>query len=180
LLSANTIAPAGAQDGEPALQGEFADNFTLLDPPVPTPEESIETLDGTPVKLSRYKGEVILLNFWATWCAPCVREMPALERLAIDLKDEGLRVVAASMDVKGAELVKPFLEKLGLSEMTVLLDRRTLLGQAFGIQGLPTTYLIDREGRVVGAYQGPAEWDSEEAKTLIGFYLKSSQSASLQ
>ena len=179
-LAAAAAAPATAQNAGPALEGEFADNFTLLDPPVPAPEETVETLDGLPVKLSRYRGEVVLLNFWATWCAPCVEEMPSLERLSIDLKGQGLRVVAASMDVKGAEQVKPFLEKHGLSEMTVLLDRRTKLGQAFGIQGLPTTYLIDRQGRVVGSYQGSAEWDSEAAKALIRFYLDGSQNASLQ
>jgi peroxiredoxin len=166
LQSINSRAMTEGQIGD--VVGLSRPDFTLSDD------------RGAPVSVDAFDGQLLLINFWATWCAPCVEEMPSLERLSIDLKGQGLRVVAASMDVKGAEQVKPFLEKHGLSEMTVLLDRRTKLGQAFGIQGLPTTYLIDRQGRVVGSYQGSAEWDSEAAKALIRFYLDGSQNASLQ
>ena len=82
-----------AADPAPPLLGAFGENFTLLDPPVPTPLEAFTDLAGNPVRLADLKGRVVLLNFWATWCAPCVREMPSLDRLQAALGDRGLSVV---------------------------------------------------------------------------------------
>ena len=113
-----------------------------------------------------------MLNFWATWCAPCLREMPSLERLQVALEDRPFRVVAVSTDRGGGAAVKPFLKRLKLDEITVLLDARSRLAADMGLRGLPTTYVLDHKGRVVGGMEGPAEWDSPDARALVEHYLE--------
>ena len=170
LLGAALPAPAvGGQ--APPLEGVFGENFTLLDPPVPAPLGTFQDLDGRAVRLADFKGSLVVLNFWATWCAPCIREMPSLDRLQAALGGRGLRVVAVSIDRGGAKVVVPFAEKLGLAHLGLYLDPKATLARAFGLTGLPTTYLIDAEGRTVGGLSGPAEWDAPEARALIEHYL---------
>ncbi|NIA68430.1 TlpA family protein disulfide reductase [Pelagibius litoralis] len=159
-----------------ALKGPFTENFTFSDPPVPAPSVAFESLYGVPLDLGEFKGEVVLVNFWATWCAPCVREMPGLERLHQALKDEGFLVAAVSEDRGGADKVVPFLDRLGLKELPVFLDQKGALARAFSVRGLPATFLIDRNGGIVAGLTGPAEWDSPEAIALIRHYLRSDPS----
>ncbi len=165
-------AAAEAPDGPaPPLRGAFGENFTLLDPPVPTPLEAFTDLAGNRVKLADFQGRVVLLNFWATWCAPCVREMPSLDRLQAALGGRGLRVVAVSIDRKGAEVIRPFAKRLGLAHMGLYHDPKGSLFRAFGVTGLPASFVIDRDGGIAGAYAGPAEWDGPEARALMEYYL---------
>lgn len=164
LVRAESEAP-------PALKGPFTENFTFSDPPVPAPSVAVETLDGLTVDISEFRGEVVLVNFWATWCAPCVREMPGLERLHQTLKDEGFLVMAVSEDRGGAAKVEPFLDRLGLHDLPVFLDPKGALARGFAVRGLPATFVIDRNGGVVAGLTGPAEWDSPEAIALIRHYL---------
>lgn len=158
-----------------ALKGPFVENLTFWDPPLPAPSTAFETLDGSPLALQEFKGEVVLVNFWATWCAPCIREMPGLERLHQAFEDQGFLVMAVSEDRGGAAQVVPFLDRLGLTELPVFLDqsgeRRGALARAFKLNGLPATFLIDRKGTVVAGMTGPAEWDSPEAMEVIRHYL---------
>ena len=168
-VGAQTPAAAGQA---PPLLGAFGDNFTLLDPPVPAPLETFAALDGTPVRLADFKGRVVVLNFWATWCPPCIREMPSLDRLQAALEDRGLAVLAVSIDRGGAKVIRPFAERLGLERLGLYHDSKAALFKAFGVTGLPTTFLIDRRGQIVGAYPGAAEWDEPEARALIEHYLR--------
>ena len=168
LFGMPAVAPAGS---EPPLQGVFKDNFTLLNPAVPAPQASFSDAKGRDLTLAEFEGRVVLLNFWATWCAPCVREMPTLDRVQSKLGGEGLSVVAVSEDRGGLDVVDPFLKQLGLRHLEIYLDPRGTLAREFGLAGLPTTLLIDAEGQLVGGLEGPAEWDSEEAVSLIRFYL---------
>jgi thiol-disulfide isomerase/thioredoxin len=169
LLGMPGRAPAGA---EPPLQGVFKDNFTLLDPPVLAPQAAFSDATGQDLTLADFKGQVVLLNFWATWCAPCVREMPTLDRVQGQLGGQGLAVVAVSEDRGGLEAVGPFLKQLGVQHLKIYLDPRGTFAREFGLAGLPTTLLIDAEGRLVGGLEGPAEWDSEDALILIRHYLE--------
>lgn len=159
-----------AEEGPP-LQGVFADNFSLAEEPMPAPQEPAWRADGSAAPMADFKGQVVLLNFWATWCGPCVREMPSLDRLQADLGPEGLAVVAVSQDFKQS-LAAAFLDEHRLDNLDLYMDKRGAVARAFGVRGLPTTYLIDRQGRLVGGLQGPAEWDDEDAKALIRWYLK--------
>jgi len=165
-------AAAEAPDGPaPPLRGAFGENFTLLDPPVPAPLEAFTDLAGNPVRLADFKGRVVLLNFWATWCAPCVREMPSLDRLQAVLGDRGLRVAAVSIDRGGIKVIRPFVKRLGLARLGLYHDPKGTLFRAFGVTGLPASFLIDRQGGIHGAYAGPAEWDGPEARALMEYYL---------
>jgi thiol-disulfide isomerase/thioredoxin len=175
-VQAGTQTPAAA-DQAPPLLGAFGDNFTLLYPFVPAPPETFTALDGAPVRLADFKGRVVLLNFWATWCAPCIREMPSLDRLQAALEDRGLAVLAVSIDRGGAKVVRPFAKRLGLDRLALYLDAKAALFKTFGVTGLPTTFLIDRQGDIVGAYAGAAEWDGPEARALIEHYLRQPASA---
>ncbi len=113
----------------------------------------------------------MLLNFWATWCAPCIREMPALDRVQAALAGEGLEVVAVSQDFAGRKVVEPFFLRLGLAHLRIYYDTGGALSRALGVAGLPTTLLIDRQGRIVGGLEGPADWDSDESIDLIRHFL---------
>ncbi len=162
---------AAAADPAPPLRGAFGENFTLLDPPVPAPPDAFTDLAGNRVRLADFEGRVVLLNFWATWCAPCVREMPSLDRLQAALGDRALRVVAVSIDRGGVTAIRRFATRLGLAHLGLYHDPKGALFRAFGVTGLPASFLIDRNGAILGAYAGPAEWDGPEARALIEYYL---------
>lgn len=169
-VAAGQVAPAGGTPSAP--EGPFAANFTFSDPPPPAPREAFQSLEGAAARLADFSGQVVLVNFWATWCAPCVKEMPALERLHLQLAKEGLAVLAVSQDRSGAAVVTPFLGRINLQQLPVYLDPQGTLGRAFGVQGLPTTYLVGRDGRVLAALVGPAAWDSPEALAFLRHYLR--------
>jgi len=161
-----------AADAGPPLEGAFAEDFTLLDPPVPAPAEAFSALDGRRLRLSDFAGQVVLVNFWATWCGPCVEEMSSLERLQAHLGGAGLTVAAVSIDRGGRDTVAAFAARHGLRHLGLYLDPTSALAQAFGVTGLPTSFLVDAEGRVVGGLQGAAQWDSPAAEALIRYYLQ--------
>jgi thiol-disulfide isomerase/thioredoxin len=144
--------------------------FTALDPPRPAPPLAFAERGGETRELADFRGHWLLVNLWATWCAPCVREMPSLDRLQATLGDR-IRVLAISEDRKGAEVVDPFLSKLDLKAMTIYLDPAAHAQPAFGIRGLPTTFLIDPEGGLRGKLEGAAEWDSPTMVALIERYI---------
>lgn len=102
----------------------------------------------------------MILIVWATWCAPCVKEMPSLDRLSAKMAGENLVVVAVSQDNGGQSQVKPFLEKLKVKNVTILYDHDQRALRDFGIRGLPTTFLISPEGRILARLEGDAEWDT--------------------
>lgn len=133
--------------------------FVPVDPPQPLPELALTDLDGRAVTGDVLAGRHVLLNLWATWCAPCVREMPALQRLQAALGGQGFRVVALSLDRGGAAQVKPFLDRIGVGGLDILLDPAGRSMQALAVRGLPTTFLLDPQGRQIARFEGGAEWD---------------------
>jgi len=160
-----------ARAAEPPRAGGM-EQFTLNTPPLPVPETPFFDASGKARTLAEFKGRVVLVNFWATWCAPCVHEMPSLDRLQADLGGKDFTVLAINEDRSGAKVATPFLEKHGWKNLTVNVDKQMALSRAFGVRGMPSTFLIDRDSRIVGAFVGPAEWDAAEAKALIRHYLK--------
>jgi thiol-disulfide isomerase/thioredoxin len=154
-----------------APQDAALGQFTPLDPPRPAPELSFTSRDGTTLRLADFRGRFILVNLWATWCGPCVREMPSLDRLQASLGDR-LLVLAISEDRGGAHVVEPFLEKLALTHLAIFLDAQSAAQQAFKVRGLPTSFLIDRDGRIRGSLEGAAEWDAPEMVARLERYLR--------
>jgi len=168
-ISAPQSSAAAAEP--PAFQGEsFA--FKPAAAPAPVPDLAFTALDGTPRRLADFRGRTVVINLWATWCAPCVKEMPALDALQAKLGGERFTVLALSIDRSGARIVEPFLAKLALPVLPVYLDPPNASGKAFTVRGIPTTVLIDAEGREVGRMEGAADWASEEAVALIRFYMR--------
>jgi thiol-disulfide isomerase/thioredoxin len=176
LLAAGANAAAHAEG--PSLEGKFGERWQVAATPEPAPQAAFQTRDGETVTLADFAGRVVLVNFWATWCAPCIEEMPTLDALEADLGSPAFEVLAVSEDMGGREVVEPFLrDKLSLETLAIYLDPKGELARAFGLRGMPTTYLIDARGRVVGSLEGPADWHSAPVKALIRHYLARAEAA---
>ncbi len=121
--------------------------------------------DGKPVTLAAFKGKPLLLNLWATWCAPCIREMPTLDRLAVR-EGDALQVVVVSQDLEGATKVTPFFAKSGFKALKPYLDPEVKLSTGYGVN-LPTTILYDAQGKEVWRVSGDMDWDGDTAKAWI-------------
>lgn len=129
------------------------------------PDIAFNAPDGKSVKLADFKGKPLLLNLWATWCAPCVREMPTLDRLAV--REAGkLQVLVVSQDLEGADKVTPFFEKAQFKALEPYLDTQVALSTGYGVN-LPTTVLYDSQGKEVWRVSGDMEWDGETAAEWI-------------
>lgn len=170
------LSVAAAAEDEKIKLGEFIPTS----PPQPAPELSFADLDGKPAKLADFKGKLLVLNLWATWCNPCLEEMPSLEQLQVNLPDQ-LVVLAVSEDRGGAGVVQPFLAKLGLKKVKIYLDPKSDVGHAFEVRGLPTSIVIGPDGKVVGKVEGAADWDSMDMYgTLKRFLPKPPAKAALK
>ncbi len=156
------------EDSEPApverrlslKVGDTAPNFKLWD------------LHGQQISLSEYRGAVVFVNFWATWCGPCRVEMPAMETLYRTFNRNDFEILAISTDPQGTAVTKPFKSELGLT-FPILHDSDYRVGLAYGARSLPMTFLIDRRGIITHKIFGARDWQSPEAKELIQMVLDS-------
>ena len=160
LLVALSAAASAAE--EKVKLGEFIP----ATPPQPAPEAAFTDIDGKPASLADFKGKPAVVNLWATWCGPCLEEMPSLERLQAQL-DGKLSVAAVSEDRTGAKAVVPFVAEHKLTKLKIYLDPKSELGQAVQVRGLPTSLVLDARGRVVGKVEGAAEWDSAKMLEVL-------------
>lgn len=133
----------------------------------PLPDIAFQDGAGTAKKLSDWKGRVVLINLWATWCAPCRKEMPDLARLQKELGSEQFEVVAISVDRKGVEVSAAFLKETGATDLALYVEPSAAILNDLQAIGLPVTILADREGNEVGRLLGPADWASPEAIALV-------------
>lgn len=168
-VTAPAASPAPA--GDKLNVGEVA-GFVFKKQPEPLDEVSFVNGTGDTQSLKDWKGRVVLLNLWATWCAPCRKEMPALARLQKDLGSKDFEVVALAVDRAGVDAARKFLGSIDASALALYVDSTARSGTALKAVGMPTTLLIDRQGREIGRLTGPAEWDSEDAKRLVRAALK--------
>ncbi len=169
-----TIAVAVGPSGDVLARGDFTgyyDDFVHTARPEKAPEIPFFGGDGKIYTLADFRGKVVLLNFWATWCPACIVEMPQLDRLQARLGGKDFMVLTLSQDGGGIPVVKRFLKKRNLPNLPVFIDRNRRLGTAFKQDLLPTTILLDAEGRELGRIIGPVEWDSPKAMAFIKRYL---------
>lgn len=157
---------AGLNDEPPTKLGGI-ENFIPAREVLPAPKTRFLDEFGVTADLERFRGKVVVLNLWATWCTPCVAEMPMLDRLQQQLKDLDVVVVALSLDRGGPGVVKAFYEEHGIKNLGIYVDPTMRAQSDFKVIGLPTTILIDREGRDRGRVVGPAEWDDAKAADLV-------------
>ncbi len=134
--------------------------------PLKLPQLSFEDGEGQRRTLADFRGRYVLLNVWATWCVPCREEMPALARLQHKLGGPRFEVIALSVDSGGVEAVKRFFAEYHVDSLAVYTDRSLQVNSALRVVGVPTTVLVDREGREIARHVGPAKWDS--AQTIEG------------
>lgn len=148
-MGLNYIVPVAAGSAEdPAMR-----------PPMPS---GVTVSDGTnmPLPLAHFRGAVLLINFWATWCVPCLKEMAFLDRLQGDLKGMPIQVLAVSEDKGGLPVAKGYIERQKFTFLRPFTDPGAASAQALNVTGLPTSFIVDKKGRLVQRVEGPFEWDS--------------------
>lgn len=156
---------------KPLAKGEVA-AMAIRETPIALPDMSFVSQDGNAMTLADFAGQAILVNLWATWCAPCRAEMPALAELQSELGDDEFKVLAINIDTGDVAKPKAFLDEIGVSNLGLYRDAsmgvfNTLKKEGLAF-GLPVTLMVGRDGCLLGAMNGPAEWASEDAKVLVG------------
>ena len=169
-------APAAAPSAEAPARNPLSTGamtaFVFKKTPEPLPDVAFTDKASAPKTLKDLAGKVVLLNLWATWCNPCREEMPALERLQKALGSDKFEVVALSIDRGGVDASRKFLESIKVQALNLYVDATARAGGQLKAVGLPTTILIDKEGREIGRFIGPAEWDGPDARRLIEASLR--------
>ncbi len=172
LMAVLVLSPwsALAQDGLP--------NLAWLDPPREVPVVEYLVDGGATQTLDAFHGKVVVLNFWATWCPPCIAEMPSLDDLAISHGGEHLAVVTMAMDRASEDKIVEFYEGIGSRHLGIYRDPDMILARALRVFGLPTTLLIDHEGNIVAQLVGEADWSSQAALADILPLIEAARQAS--
>ena len=147
-------------------------SFPLHAAPKPLPEIAFQDGQGGRHTLADLRGRTVLLNIWATWCVPCRKEMPSLDRLQRKLGGPTFQVIVLSIDTDGAPAVRRFYEEVGIRALEISVDPTTRASDKLGAMGIPTTLLVDSQGREVARRTGPAEWDGPEAVAVIQTYMQ--------
>jgi thiol-disulfide isomerase/thioredoxin len=170
LAAAGTLTVASAPRKPRAAEddlGDLASALQRIDPPTPPPDISFVTADGTEHHLSEFAGHGMVVNLWATWCAPCIAELPALEVLSKTLAPEDIAVLPLSSDRGGADTVSRYFQAHGITGLPVLLDPKSAAAHAWHARGIPTTVIIDRHGMQRARMEGSADWSTGAAAAVI-------------
>jgi thiol-disulfide isomerase/thioredoxin len=168
------VASSGTASGEVAAKGPLGDlnkgamaPFVARPKPLDLPDFTFVAGDGTTKSLADFRGKIVLLNLWATWCVPCREEMPTLNKLESELGGKDFKVVPVNIDRGGPDKARKFLQETGASDLTLYTDPSGKLFSTLKAVGMPTTLLINRHGKEIGRLVGPADWASPEAKKLV-------------
>jgi thiol-disulfide isomerase/thioredoxin len=165
-IVAIVVASLGIKLASPP-QSTVAPTFAERQVPSELPSVAFRDGDGRQRTLADFRGKVVLLNVWATWCLPCRKEVPSLDRLQARLGSNDFEVVALSVDRGGVEAVRRFYNSNGIQHLAIEVDSSAEAQGELGIAGLPTTLLIDRQTREIGRFVGAGDWDSSEATAFL-------------
>ena len=135
------------------------------------PNFSLEDLKGKKSELKHFKGKVIFLNFWATWCGPCKEEMPSMEALYNQFKEKDFVFLTISVDYEGVKPVKEYIDKQRYT-FPVLIDPKCETLDLFEVKGIPTTFLIDKKGIMIGRAIGPKDWKRQEVISIVNLLIE--------
>ncbi|MDA5092564.1 TlpA disulfide reductase family protein [Aliiroseovarius sp. KMU-50] len=151
---------------EALREGEMKKLVFHSEPVVASAASFLDTSGGE-YSLSDYQGKYVLLNFWATWCAPCRKEMPALDALQKELGGEAFEVVPIATGRNRVPAIEMFFEKVGVTDLPILLDPTQALARDMGVFGLPATVILDPEGNEIARMRGEANWNSDSARAIL-------------
>ncbi|WP_421701595.1 TlpA disulfide reductase family protein [Aliiroseovarius sp.] len=165
VLGAN-VAMADMASIEALREGSMK-KLIFLSEPKPASDVVFTDADGGEHTLAEYQGQVVVLNFWATWCAPCRKEMPALDALQQELGGEDFQVVTIATGRNKLPAIRNFFDEAGVTALPILLDPRQALAREMRVLGLPATVVLDRDGQEIARMIGDAEWDSDSAKAIL-------------
>jgi len=164
---------------ESMMPADF-DKFVLHDEPRPFRDKTFQNADGEEIDLSTFNGGVTLVNFWATWCPPCLKELPGMEELQAEMGDEGLTIVPISLDRGGLKKAGGFWKRKEFEAMGLYADPDKDLAQQMGVIGLPVSAILGPDGREIGRLIGDAVWESPEAKAMLRFLIEATKADSDQ
>jgi thiol-disulfide isomerase/thioredoxin len=170
VVGAPHLAGIALDSAAPPISGTVA-NFSPTIPGRPAPIESFQDDHGNEVTLHDFGRKIVLLNLWATWCGPCIAELPTLDRLQARLGSDRFQVVAVSVDRRGVEAVRPYFERLRIAALPIYVEPENRLASALGLAVLPSTIIVGPYGIMRGKLIGAAEWDAPEAEALIRYYI---------
>ncbi len=162
-----TVGASADMSAAAALREGDMKKLNFHPEPRATSDKPFVTPDGSDVSLADYRGKVVVLNFWATWCAPCRKEMPMLEEIARDLGGEDLAVVTLATGRNAPPAIEAFFEEIGVESLPQYRDPKQEIARDMAVLGLPVTVLIDREGREIARMTGDADWSGESARAIL-------------
>jgi len=177
---ADNTSPSMLSDDERAafekLMPEGFEKFALHDEPRPFRDKMFINADGEDIDLHEFDGSVTLVNFWATWCPPCLKELPGMDRLQTELEEDGLDVVAISLDHGGLKKARGFWKRADM-QMSLYADPDKDLALNMGVIGLPVTAILGPDGREIGRLVGEAEWDAEDVQEMLRFLIDATKTS---
>ncbi|MCL1122848.1 TlpA disulfide reductase family protein [Shewanella bicestrii] len=177
ILASLSVAFAGGAQAYPGMQQankpieSTVDLINVLPKTYPIEPVAFSDVDGKAIDFSQYKGKVVMVNMWATWCPPCVRELPAIERLATKFKAEEFALLPISIDADGKQQVQPFLTSLGMANFNSYYDPEQNLGQVFPLDTIPATFILDQNGQLIAFVRSFVDWDDAKAVSLIQGFI---------
>lgn len=182
LSSLFSLLAGGVAHSYPGMQQatkpmeSTVDLINVLPKTFPIEPVAFNDVDGKAIDFSQFKGKIIMVNMWATWCPPCVRELPAIERLATKFKAEDFVLLPISIDAEGKQQVQPFLNSLGMPNFNSYYDQSQSLGDVFPLDTIPATFILDQQGQLIAFVRSYVDWDDAKAVSLIqGFIDKGSK-----
>lgn len=182
LSSLFSLLAGGVAHAYPGMQQatkpmeSTVDLINVLPKTFPIEPVAFNDVDGKAIDFSQFKGKIIMVNMWATWCPPCVRELPAIERLATKFKAEDFVLLPISIDAEGKQQVQPFLSSLGMPNFNSYYDQSQSLGDVFPLDTIPATFILDQQGQLIAFVRSYVDWDDAKAVSLIqGFIDKGSK-----
>ena len=182
LSSLFSLLAGGVAHAYPGMQQatkpmeSTVDLINVLPKTFPIEPVAFNDIDGKAIDFSQFKGKIIMVNMWATWCPPCVRELPAIERLATKFKAEDFVLLPISIDAEGKQQVQPFLNSLGMPNFNSYYDQSQSLGDVFPLDTIPATFILDQQGQLIAFVRSYVDWDDAKAVSLIqGFIDKGSK-----
>lgn len=167
LIIESGAAYPGMQPSQKPVSQTGLDKITILAQPFPIAQVNFSQLNNDQIDFEAFKGKVVVVNMWATWCPPCVRELPALDRLANKIDQTQYMLLPISIDGDGQEIVQPFLESIGLPKFESYFDPKQNLREVFPLETIPATFILNPQGELVAYVRSYVDWDDENAITFL-------------